>query len=779
MKKIGILILGVIMFNNLTAQTPLQKADSVFNKNKDYYNSITLYNKALKKATSEETKYIYFQIGECYRNGNKYTEALSYYQKAINAGYNVPAVDLHMGEMLTLSGDYSGAKTYIEKYITEVPTDNIAKKRLEACELGLKVQKEKPLYEVKIQKDFSSTSGDYGIAYFKNDKVIFSSTRMEGANKYDPATTQGYSDMYESTYDLQKSQWSKPGKLNGSINTGFNEGTFSFDPALYYGYYTQCNGASGKLLQCNIMYAHYNETLNKWEDSKLFDFNSQTFRIQHPALSSDGNSIYFSSDMPGGYGGADIYVIKKVGTTWGKPENLGPTINTIGNEGFPFFSGDTLLVFASDGQTGFGGLDIFMSSYKNGVFSTPVNMMPPINSSADDFNLVFKNSKKEGFFSSNRPGGVGDDDIYTYDLIPVILTATGNVKDKATNKNLEDATVVFIGSDGSVDSVYTDTKGNYIFTKLKPNVKYNIKAGKKGYLNDSRNLIVGNELYSKSYNVDFTLIKITPKEIKIDNIYYDYDKWDLREESKIGLDTIINILKENPDVNIQISAHTDERGAKDYNIELSQKRAQSVVNYLIAGGINTNRLVAKGYGFSMPLYKNAKTEEQHQMNRRTTFKILNSEDIGKILNSGYTRPVYNEIKPSATTTPVTTNITGNATTTNTSFTPTTKSTIPVTPVTTSPSSNVTTATSTNNTVVVAATENKFFIISGSFPTEQKAVEGVSALKAAGFSKAEVVGKAANGFWRIAYIGFKTNAEALTELAKIKQTYPTAWIFEKK
>ena len=628
MKKVVLFILGIALLNNLTAQTPLQKADSVFNKNKDYYNSISLYNKALKKATSEQTKYIYFQIGECYRNENKYTEAQIWYKKAIDAGYNVPVVNLHFGEMLIFSGDYSIAKTYIEKYISLVPTDNIAKKRLEVCELGLRVQKEKPLFEVSIQKDLSSATSDYGINYFQNNKVIFSSTRMEGIKKHDPNTGQGFSDMFESGYDVQKSQWSKPEKLKGSVNTSYNEGTFSFDSTLYYGYYTQCNGASGKLQQCNIMYSHYNKSLNTWEDSKLFEFNSQTFRIQHAALSSDGKSIYFSSDMSGGYGGADIYVIKKDGTTWGKPENLGSVINTIGNEGFPFLSGDTLLVFSSDGQTGFGGLDIFTSSYRNGKFSTPVNMMPPINSSADDFNLIFKKSKNEGFFCSNRPGGIGDDDIYTYNLIPVILTATGNIKDKATNKNLENAVAVFKGSDGSVDSVYTDSKGNYEFKNLKPNVKYNIKGGKKGYLSDSRNLTVGNEIYSKSYNnIDFALIKITPKEIKIDNIYYDYDKWDLREESKIGLDTIINILKENPDVNIQISAHTDERGAKDYNVELSQKRAQSVVNYLIAGGINTTRLIAKGYGFSMPLIKNAKTEEQHQMNRRTTFKVLNSTGI--------------------------------------------------------------------------------------------------------------------------------------------------------
>jgi len=759
MKKIVLLIVGIVLVNMLAAQTPLQKADSLF-KNKDYYNSITLYNKALKKATGEESKYIYFQLGECYRNGNNYTDAQTWYQKAINAGCTDPAVDLHMGEMLILTGDYTSAKTHIEKYLLAKPDDNIAKIRLEACNLGLKGETAKPVYEVKVQKDLSSTAWDYSVTYFKTNKVIISSTRMEGSGKYDPGTAQGFSDLYESSFNTAKNEWGKPAKLKGSINTNSNEGTFAFDPATNYGYYSQCNGASGKLKQCNIMVAYYNEATNTWENSKLFDFNSETFRNQQACLSTDGKTMYFSSDMPNGYGGADLYKIKKVGDTWGTPENLGPTINTIGNEGFPFISGDTLLVFSSDGLAGFGGLDIFTSTIKNGVFSKPVNMMTPINSSADDFGLVFKDSKNEGFFCSNRSGGIGDDDIYTYDLIPVILSATGNIKDKTSLKNLENATVVFKGSDGSVDSVYTDSKGIYEYTKLKANVKYSLKASKEGYMNDSKNLTVGNELYSKTYSLakgndlDFTLIKITKEEVKIDNIYYDYDKADLRDESKTELDKLVNVLKETPDVNLQISAHTDERGAKDYNIELSQKRAQSVVDYLIDKGISADRLIAKGYGFSMPLVKNAKTEDQHQMNRRTTFKILSAAEIEK-LGSGIT-PIKKETVAVTSTTTVSKE---NNKTTITTVTP----------------------TDTTKTVKVTtpASDNKFYIIAGSFPTEEKAKDAVSSLIAIGYTKAEVVGQATTGNWRVAYSGFATKADASIELEKIKKSNTSAWLYEKK
>ena len=748
MKRISFIILGILLFNILAAQnlTPLQKADSLF-KDKEYFNSIQLYNKALKKAADTTTRYIYFQIGECYRFANNYNEAKNWYDKAINAGYLNPIINLHFGEMHILAGDYTTAKTYIETYLKAVPNDEIAKIRLEACNLGLKGQKEKPLYEVKDQPELSSNVSDYGISYFKNNKVIFSSTRMEGTSTIDASTSQGYSDLFESTYDPQKGQWSKPSKVQGTINTQFNEGTFSFDSLKNYGYYTQCNGDKGKLRQCNIMYAHYNDATSAWESSKLFDFNSQTFRIQQPCLTPDGKTMYFSSDMPGGFGGADLYVIKKVSdSTWGKPENLGPEINSIGNEGFPSVSGDSVLIYASDGKPGFGGLDLFKSTIKKGKFSKPVNMMPPINSSSDDFNLVFKSNKEHGLFCSNRPGGLGDDDIYTYDLIPVILTLKGNVKDKSSNKNLADAIIYIKGNDGSIDSVLTSSDGNYIYTKLRSNIHYNIKATKKRYMNDSKTLNVGTELYSKTFDksmgldMDFSLIRITRDEIKIDNIYYDYDKADLRADSKPELDKLINILKETPEVNVQISSHTDERGEKNYNLDLSQRRAQSVVNYLIAGGINGKRLTAKGYGFAMPIIKGAKTEDDHQKNRRTTFKILDTLLMGSNNDAApvESKPVYTKEKS-------------------------TKETI-AKPV---------------NASAPISTDNKYFIIAGSYPTETAAKEAVSKFKTTGYPNAEVVGQANNGTWRVAYSGFKTREEAKTELSKIKQTISSAWIFEKK
>ncbi len=809
MKKYFLLIAGIIIVNLLFAQAPvyLKLADSILNAG-NFPTSIKLYNKALKKSSGSEAKYIYFQLGECYRLSHNYSQAKDYYQKALAAGNASSLIDLHLGEIYTLSGDYALAKASLEKYLQFNPNDVIAKIRLESCNLGLKGQKEKPLYEAKLVSSLSSPVSDYGIAYFEKGKVILASTRE--SNKSDPGSLRGYSDLFESEYVLQKGEWSKPVKLKGSINTDFNEGTFAFDPANKYGYYMQCNGESGKKKNCNILYSYYNEALNTWETAKLFEYNSTTYSTGHPSITRDGKTMYFVSDMPGGYGGKDLYVIKKIGNTWGKPENLGATINTVGDEMFPFISGDTLLVFSSDGQPGFGGLDLFTSSIKNGVFSKPVNMMPPFNSSADDFGLIFKDSKDEGFFCSNRSGGLGDDDIYSYSKIAVILSTSGYVRDKVNNKALSNSTIYIKGSNGSIDSTVTDNKGHFEYAKLNINTNYSIKATRDGYLNDSKSFIIGNELYSKDFNADFSLIKITKEEVKIDNIYYDYDKWDLREESKKELDKLINVLRENPEVKVQLSSHTDVRGAKDYNIELSQKRAQSVVDYLIANGIDINRLIAKGYGFSMPVVKNAKTEEQHQLNRRTTFKILNVEDLGNISNIGTYIPIntYAQSTTPVTTAPVTTApvTTTPATTAPVTTTPATTAPVTTTPVKTTPvktnpvKTNPVTTTpvkttpvkttpvktnpvttnpvTTNPTNVTTVSENKFFIIAGSYKTTQEANAAVNELKAKGFINSQVVDKNSAGSWRICYNSYTTKEDALKDLTRIQLSNKTAWIYTK-
>ena len=635
MKNKNILITVILFFfyqfTFSQAITTLDKADVEYG-GKNFFKASTLYKKALKNSPKEDIKRIYFQLGECYRQVNNYGQARQWYNKAVDEGYSNPVIFFHIGSLLLIGGDYHSAKTYFEKYLIADPENGLAKNKLASCNFGISLEKDKPFYEVKDCRELNSESSDYSATYIDDNKIVISSMRIEGTGngRIDPRTMQGFSDFYESNYDAGKGIWSKPSALKGEINTSFNEGTFAYNSETKTAYYMQCSSSTAGLDNCNIYTSQYDATSNKWSKGRLFDFSKDNVNLGHPSISKDGKTMYFVADMPGGYGGTDIWMLKYDGFGWGNPVNLGPNINTNGSEMFPYiFEGNTLY-FSSDGLIGIGGLDIFSSELKNGQFQKAVNLKPPFNSSADDFAFVYKDKKKkEGFFCSNRPDGVGDDDIYTFSLIPVIITLSDKVIDSQTQKPLKDVLVFLQGDDGSLDSVYTDKNGDYKFTKLDANTVYKLYAQKDGYLGDSKFKAVGDEKFSIDLKLgeSFSLLKITKEEIEIKNIYYDYAKWDLRPDSKEELKKLLKILNENPVIKIMINSHTDIRGAAAYNQELSEKRAQSVVEFLVANRINVNRLSFKGLGAERLLVQNAVTEEEHQANRRTTFNILNVEEI--------------------------------------------------------------------------------------------------------------------------------------------------------
>jgi outer membrane protein OmpA-like peptidoglycan-associated protein len=347
-----------------------------------------------------------------------------------------------------------------------------------------------------------------------------------------------------------------------------------------------------------------------------------------PSISSDGKQLYFASRMEGSTGGSDVWVTTYNGSQWGEPQNLGTTINTEFDEMFPVVFHDSILYFSSEGNIGYGGLDLFYSVKSNGTWGKPVNLKAPFNSSADDFAIVYNNDKSAGYFSSNRTGGAGSDDIYSFFLTPVNLTVKGRVTDVDGGNALVNAMVILSSADGN-DTTYTNANGEYTFV-LDKDKDYKINVISPGYFGDSRRLTTQGEKFSKEFskangnNYDFSIKKIPKTEIKIENIYYDYDSYNLRDESKPELDKLVKLLEDTPDANVQINSHTDERGKFDYNMKLSENRAKSVVDYLIEKGISPGRLSSKGFASSQPVIKNAKTEEEHQMNRRTTFQVLNN-----------------------------------------------------------------------------------------------------------------------------------------------------------
>lgn len=609
------------------AQTGMQKADTAF-VHGEFSTAIERYQKLLKKnKDSQSLKEIYYKLGASLYSINKYREAKDWTEKAIEEGYSDAKVFLQYGEILMLLSDYKAAKGAFQQYINR-SGDNSINSKIVSCDFALSGKKSLVPIEIKNITELNSAYSEFGLALIK-DKLIFASSRYNENDKFDNYTGQGFSDIYESGLGSLSNKWKEPTKLKGDINTKYNDGTFTYNSKSNIGYFMQCNGVSGNKENCSIFYSTYNEKDNSWSKSKQFDYSPLNSSVGHPAITSDGNTLFFVSDMPGSLGGKDIWMISKKDGVWGQPLNAGNIINTAGNEVFPYIAGDSLLFFSSNYHPGYGGLDIFYVKIKNNsITGTVTNMLAPINSSTDDFSIVLGKTILEGYFCSNREGGKGQDDIYSFNRAPLILNAIGIIVDAESNKPVSNVTVYFKGDNGIIDSITTGSSGEFNFKNLKPDLKYAVTAVKEGFFSDSKNIstigVKENMEFSKKTGVDldFGLLKISKKEIVIPNISYDFNQSELKPESKIELDKLARILIETPKVVIEISAHTDEKGGNEYNLSLSQKRAQNVVNYLISKGVSEARMVAKGYGESQPLKKNAETEENHALNRRTTFKVI-------------------------------------------------------------------------------------------------------------------------------------------------------------
>lgn len=648
-KRILFIVAIVFVSAQVFSQSSItERADTSFNRKNfikalvDYKNALKKEKKKGKKKSNAVVSYIDFRLAEIYRSTLNYKEAKNWYSKAIKDGYSEPIALFHLGDMFMMEGNYDEALQNFEEYIQTIPEPDIkVNLKMESCKFAMLWQEKKPKYILSNEKQINSKFSDYGPAQV-GKKVIIASTRTDKKTKrYDTYTTQGFSDLYETSYDSKSSKWLRPTLLKGNINSKYNEGTLVFDYGHNTAYFMQCNGSKGKESDCNIYQSIYDPQKNDWSKPESAGIDVKEFSAGHPAINSNGSLMYFVSDMDGGEGGTDIWIVRKDSEgKWSSPTNAGKDINTKGNEMFPYLYDDTLLYFSSDGHLGFGGLDIFSSSISNQGFATPKNLTSPVNSSADDFGIIFLGIDS-GMFCSNRIGGVGSDDIYSFRPIPSLslaynkqlLKTFGYVFDKTIDNPLNNALLIINGSDNYSDTTLTDTSGFYAFESLKPEIDYSVRVIRNNYLSDVKKFSTKNEDLSRDYaisagiNMNFELIKITREEIIIPNIYYDYNKFNLRDISKVELDKKVAVLKSNPDLRITIFSHTDERGADDYNLTLSEKRAQSVIDYFNKKGININRLSAKGMGESAPLFKDALTENEHQLNRRTSFIIENINDI--------------------------------------------------------------------------------------------------------------------------------------------------------
>jgi len=618
----------------------------------EYSKAAELYKKAYKKTKNKAVKSeIIFKQAECYRMSGNVKRAESYYKRAIKAKYPDVTVYLRYADVLRMQGDLDEAVPQYTKYIQLNPTDVRGEMGLKSCNFALKWKDLPTRYKVELMPVVNSRYSDYSASFGNGEytELYFSSSRKDGlSDKIDDRTGEHFSDVWFTRIN-KKGAWSRPIVMPEPLNSEGNEGSVFVNKRGTVMYLTQCKVEKKKALGCGIYVSKRKGKL--WGATQMLQvkLDSNT-TIGHPALSDDETVLIFSSDLAGGYGGKDLWMsVKEKRNRWSDPVNLGPLVNTPGDEMFPFLADEGVIYFASNGHVGMGGLDIYKTSEdENGAYILPVNLKSPVNSSFDDFGMIVETGGERGYLTSNRTGGKGGDDIYQFELPALVLNLKGIVSDSKTGAIMTGVKVQLIANDGTSNEVETDNTGKYEF-KLMPLTSYEIVVNTEGYLNKSVNeTTVGVEL-NKTFVVDLVIDPIK-KEIILPLIKYDFNKAELRAESIVDLDKLVESLLDNPNVVIELKSHTDFVGSNAQNNKLSQQRADACIAYLVSQGIDVGQLVAKGMGEKEPFVIEEKDgrfkvgdvltesyikkirfkknrEKAHQYNRRTSFKVLREDYV--------------------------------------------------------------------------------------------------------------------------------------------------------
>ncbi len=615
----------------------------------EYYEAAAIYRKVYTKTSPKKRdlrSYIAYRMAECNRLINNTAKATSAYMNAIRYDYPDSTVYLRMGQMLQKTGRYPEAIKNYDIYMENDPSNLLAINGIQGCELAPGWKKNPTRYEVRRMDKFNSRRGEFSpmLAGDKYDQLYFASSRSKDKDaKVSAITGQNNNNLFLVKQD-EKGAWLAPVELEDEVNTEYDEGTPSFSPDGNTMYYTYCAQDPEGPRTAEIYISTRSSA--KWgKGTRATIVKDSVTALGHPSISPDGKYLYFVSDAVGGFGGKDIFRARVAGNDFGPMENLGEEINTPGDEMFPYVRDSVTLYFASNGHPGMGGLDLFKATQDSTGKWKVENLGAPINSMADDFGITFAGKEERGFFCSNRNDARGYDHIYSFERPTITIFIEGIVND-VDEYPIEDATVRIVGKDGLNVKVPVKKDGTYR-VELERDIRYVMMASARGYLNQNYELHTGPEEKNETYIVDFFLSPIS-KPVVIDNIFYDFDKATLRPESKKALDEMIKMLNDNPNVTIELGAHTDRKGTDQYNERLAQRRAQSVVDYLIAGGIEAARLEAKGYGESVPKTINKKMAKQFdflkggdvlteefilalppeqqeiadQINRRTEFKVL-------------------------------------------------------------------------------------------------------------------------------------------------------------
>ena len=628
----------------------LSEADAQYARG-EYYDASNTYRKIYNKLTKREERplrgEVAFKMGECYRRLNMSARAAAAYQNAIRYHYPDSMAIFYMAQAQQAEGKYAQAIKNYEEFLARKPKFRLAEDGVRGCRNALKLRENPTRYTVRNAKLFNSRRADFCPQFLDGnfDQLYFtSSTEKATGTKKSEITGTKQCDVFFSKLD-EAGNWQRPEPVEGELNTEFDEGVTAFSPDGSTMYLARARREPNSGTSVEIYTSQRSEA--KWSAPVKYEITADTLSAYgDPAVSPDGTYLYFSSDMPGGYGGKDIWRInlkERVGTL----ENLGDVINTAGDERFPYIRTDSVMYFSSNGHPGMGGLDLFKATKTPSGGWNVENMGVPMNSPGDDFSITFGKGES-GFFSSNRNDARGYDHIYSFVKPDLKITISGYVLDR-DEEPVPNAVIRIVGNDGSNQKAVGKDDGTFQFN-LQRGVKYVMMAGAKGYLNGKQEFESDTLEQDAEYGVDFILAAMHKPQV-VENIFYDFDKATLRPESKKALDEMAQMLKDNPHVAIEMASHTDRKGSDKYNEGLSQRRAQSVVDYLVAAGVERERLQPHGYGESRPktvtkriarLYpqfkegdvlneefiKGLSPENQDaadQINRRTEFQVLTVE----------------------------------------------------------------------------------------------------------------------------------------------------------
>lgn len=645
--KIIFFVITLLVVISGCKQVKLSDADYRFARG-EYFEAANLYRKVYRKTPAKNRELrgiIAYRQGESYRLINSVPRAKAAYANAARYLPKDSLLSLQYARVLHKNGDYQQAAEQYTKFLEYFPNNQFALNGLDGTALALEMKSHPTKYRVKREDLFNSRRSEFSPMLLPPEyEVLYFTSSREDALGDEKSSITGLknNDIFMSKKD-ENGKWQKPDSAEG-INTEFDEGVSSFTVEGSTMYYTFSPEEESKPTATKIYVSQ--RSGGAWTKGTALDLNRKdTVSVfAHPSITPSGEFLYFVSDMPGGYGGKDIWRAAMIGDQVNYVENLGPEINTSGDEMFPFARTDSTLYFSSDGHPGMGGLDIFKASIKNKKWIVE-NLGVPINSAGDDFGITFDGSKENGFFSSNRSDGRGYDHIYSFEYPITKITLEGFIVDK-DDEFVPDATIRVVGKDGTNEKFSGRKDGTYRL-QIDRGTDYVLLASGEGYLNSKMDLSTLDMEKDTLYYVDFVLYSINKPNI-VENIFYAFDKADLRPDSKDALNELIELLEINPNVTIELSAHTDRKGSDQYNERLALRRAESVVNYLVAHGIKKDRLEAAGYGKKQPktvtkniakkydflqegdilndeYIRNLTPEQQEvadQINRRTEFKVL-------------------------------------------------------------------------------------------------------------------------------------------------------------